>query len=99
MPLDVKASADFYGAQFTVTNESDFDWENITFVINEGDLSSGYISYRESLKRGETYTTNASEFADNDGIRFDLSTMKPLRLSIIVHSSQGQSGTSFITWK
>ncbi len=93
MPLDVEASVNIKGAQFDVTNESDFDWENITFSLNKDGLSSGYSISHESLKQWETYIVNITEFADSDGVRFNLSTMKPLRFSIDVHNSLGQSGT------
>lgn len=93
MPLDVKASVNIKGTQFDVTNESDFDWENITFSLNKDGLSSGYSISHESLKQGETYIVNITEFANGDGVRFNLSTIKPLRFSIDAHNSLGQSGT------
>jgi len=99
MPLDVKASVNISGTQFKITNESDFDWENITLSLNQDELSSGYNLNLESLKQGETYTVDVKEFANSNGVRFDLSTMKPLRFSIDVHNSLGQPGTSSSTLK
>jgi len=99
MPLDVKASVNISGTQFKTTNESDFDWESITLSLNKDELSSGYTLSLESLKQGETYAVDVTEFANSNGIRFDPSTMKPLRFSIDVHNSLGQSGTSAGTLK
>jgi hypothetical protein len=93
MPLDVKASINFNGIQFKITNHSDFDWENITFSIDKDGLSSGYILFHQSLKQGETYTVNAKEFANNNGLRFDPITMKSSLFSIDVYNSTGQFGT------
>ncbi len=95
MPLDAKGTVSISGTQFKVTNESEFDWNNITISLNKEGVFSGYTLTYESLKRGETYTVDITEFASSDGTRFNLSTMKPLRFLIEVHNSLGQSGTSY----
>lgn len=92
MPLDVKSSVSISGTQFKITNESEFDWENITISLNKEGISSGYTLSYELLRRGETYTVDITEFAKSDGTRFNLSTVKPLRFSIEVHNSVGQIG-------
>lgn len=93
IPLDVKASVNISGTQFKVKNESDFDWEIVTLSLNKDGLSSGYTLDLESIKQEETYIVDITEFADSSGMRFNLSTMKPLRCSIDVRNSLGQSGT------
>ncbi len=92
MPLDVKGSVSISGTQFKITNESEFDWENVTISLNKEGLSSGYALIHELLRKGETYTVDITEFAKSDGTRFNLSTMKPLRFSVEVHNSVGQVG-------
>lgn len=93
MPLNVQGSVSISGTQFKITNESEFDWENITISLNKEGLSPGYTLNHESIKKGETYITDITEFAKSDGTRFNLSIMKPLRFSVEVHNSVGQVGT------
>jgi len=93
IPLTVKPLVNINGTQFSITNLSSFDWENITLYINEDELSSGYTLYLNSLNKGQTYTIDIEEFANNEGIRFDPTTMKPVRCSIKVYNSLEESGT------
>jgi hypothetical protein len=92
MPLDVKGSVTIEGGQFKVKNDNDYDWQNITLHINQGELSTGYFLNVDSLRQGETFTSDIREFANNDGVRFNLQTTKPLRFSIKLFNSSGRSG-------
>ncbi|MDD5702198.1 MAG: hypothetical protein PHU23_09140 [Dehalococcoidales bacterium] len=95
MPLDVEASVSISGTQFKVVNQSDFDWKNITITLNGEELSSGYFLTLPSLKKNEAHTVDLTEFSDNAGRRFNLSTTKPLRFSIGLQNSIGQSGSRY----
>jgi|GEM_PF-4470509 len=98
MPLSSRWSVSFTGTQFKITNESDFDWKDITFSVNKQGLSSGYCLSYASLKQGETFTVDAEEFANNEGIRFDPQIVKPIRFSVDVKNSMGRTGTSYIVF-
>jgi len=98
MPLNAKWSVNFTGTQFKITNESDFDWEDVTFSVNKWGLSSGYNLSYASLKQGETFTVDAEEFANNEGMRFAPQTIKPIRFSIDVKNSMGRVGTSYVVF-
>jgi hypothetical protein len=81
-----------------VTNENSFDWQNITFSINDSGISSGYYYYLGELKQGQSRDINLDEFATTDGTRFNISNMEPLTLKIEVFNSLGQSGTYYGSW-
>jgi len=99
IPLNIKGPVSVNNQQFTTKNESNFDWKDITFNINKNGLSSGYSLGHDYLKQGETLTIEITEFANNEGIRFNPLTMKPLNLTIDLHDSLGRQGRAFCVLK
>jgi len=97
IPLDMKARVNINNQYFIITNESDFDWQNVTILINEEELSSGYTNDVNLIKKAETVTIDIKEFAKYDGTRFDISIIKPLRVTISVENSMGRSGKLYGT--
>jgi len=98
VPLTIKTVNGYTGSIFYVTNENSFDWQNITFSINDSGISSGYYYYLGELKQGQSRDINLDEFATTDGTRFNISNMEPLTLKIEVFNSLGQSGTYYGSW-
>jgi hypothetical protein len=62
-----------------LTNKDDFDWHNITLIMND---NYGYSVKIPVLKAGDTYSANFSDFILKDGTRFDIKSTKPLRITI-----------------
>jgi hypothetical protein len=98
VPLTIKTINGTQGNLFFVTNENNFDWQNITFSINDMGISSGYYFYSNELKQGGNLDINLMEFAKTDGTRFNILDTKPLTIKIKVYNSLGQSGTYYGTW-
>jgi amino acid transporter len=92
VPLEMKAHVSINSQYLMITNESNFDWQNVTIMINEEQLSSGYTNEINLIGQNKTHNIEISEFAKFDGTRFNLSTMKPLRISVKVSNSTGRSG-------
>ena len=97
-PLTIKTSNGYTGNNFYVTNENNFDWQNITFSINDVGISSGYYFYHDELKQGKSLNIGLTEFTKIDGTRFNISNTKPLTFKIEVYNSLGQSGIYYGTW-
>jgi hypothetical protein len=97
-PLTIKTSFGYNGNIFYVTNENNFDWDNITFSINDTGISSAYYSYYDELKQGKSLNIGLAEFAKIDGTRFNISNTKPLTFKIEIYNSLGQSGIYYGTW-
>ena len=77
--VDLKASVNFTGTQFVITNLDNFDYNNAKFEINGKYKLRGY-----NIKAGETYTVGMLQFADDDGNRFNMMA-KPQKFSIWLH--------------
>ncbi len=75
---DFKASVNFTGTQFVISNLDDLDCENARLQINDGSYSlDGY-----KLEAGSTYTVGALQFTKSDGTRFNPIQVKPKTFNI-----------------
>lgn len=80
--VELKATVEFDGSQFIITNWDYFDWTNIKIEVNSGLISSGYVLREKYLEAGGTYTIGALQFAQGDGTRLNPWQVKPQRFSI-----------------
>jgi magnesium-transporting ATPase (P-type) len=83
-PLTITLTCEYNLDNLIVTNTSNFDWQNITFAINDTGLSSGYFYHLNTLPAGKSLSISLNEFAKTDGTRFNLITTKPLTIQIEV---------------
>jgi len=70
--LQLDATISLSGTQFTITNNNDFDWNNVDLQINPGIISNGF-EYKSGtlVLAGHTYTVQCSQFANSDGVMFN----------------------------
>lgn len=70
--LELNATISLSGSQFSITNNNDFDWKNVTLQVNPGVISSGF-EYKTStvMQAGHTYTVPASNFHNSDNVMFN----------------------------
>lgn len=81
-----KASVNFTGTQFVISNLDDLDCENAKMEINSGLLSGGYVLKGYVLEAGKTYTVGALQFTKDDGTRLNPYQIKPKTFSIYCSS-------------
>lgn len=76
--VDLKASVQFSGTQFTVKNVStDQTWTDVECTLNDD------FEFRVSrLGPGEQFTVGAMQFAKSDGTRFNPLQMKALKMMV-----------------
>jgi hypothetical protein len=83
---DFKASVNFSGTQFVISNLDNLDCENAKMEVNGGLFSGGYKLEGYLLKAGETYTVGVLQFTKNDGTRLNPYQIKPKTFSIYCSS-------------
>lgn len=84
--VNLDASVEFDGAQFTVTNYDSFDWTNVKLEVNG---PGGYVLNTPKMLAGETYTVGALQFAKSDGTRLNPFTTKVQEISIECDTPKG----------
>ena len=92
--VDLTASVNFDGAQFTIVNGDSFAWSECKLDLNGGLIRSGYVLNAGRLDAGSTYTVGAAQFANGDGERFNPFTMKPQNLFVICDTPRGRGSFS-----
>lgn len=89
-----KASVNFTGTQFVITNSDDLGCENAKLQINGGSYSlDGY-----KLDAGSTYTVGALQFTKSDGTRFNPYQVKTQSFNIycsLIGSTNALGGASW----
>ena len=83
----LNAEVTFDGTQFTITNNDNYTWTSVKFMINSGIVSSGYILRHSRVEANTIYTVGALQFAKSDGTRFNPNTIK--LQSIFIFADQG----------
>jgi len=96
--IDLNASVNFSGSQFTIVNRDSFDWTNCELEVNSGLLSGGYEVNAGRLSAGQTYTVGAMQFAKSDGERFNPFSHKAQKFSISCDTPKGR-GWYFGGWQ
>lgn len=79
---DFKASVNFTGTQFIITNLDNLDCQNAEIEINGGLFSEGYMLKGYTLEVNEIYTVGALQFTKGDGTRLNPYQIKPKTFSI-----------------
>lgn len=92
---DFKASVDFTGSQFVISNLDELDCVNAKMEINGGILSGGYVLDGYTLEKGQTYTVGAMQFTEKDGTRFNPLNTKPKNFFI---SCRGNNDLNYASW-
>ena len=92
--VDLNASVNFDGAQFTIVNADSFAWAECKLDLNGGLVRSGYLLNAGRLEAGSTYTVGSVLFANGDGERFNPFTMKPQNLLMRCDTPQGRGSFS-----
>lgn len=75
----VKATINFTGTKFVITNANDFDWKRAKITINEK-----YSYEAPTMGAGATYEVGAAQFTDRNQTRFNPFETKPAELRIYV---------------
>ena len=76
--LSGHASFDVLALTVTLTNWNDYDWQNVELVLNG--------TYRQSVAlvpRRQEVLLLVRDFANDNGQRFDVASLKPLKLNVI----------------
>ena len=84
--VDLKATVIFNGTQFIISNNDNFNYNDIKMKVN-----GKFILKVQNLKAGEVYTVGLMQFADDDGNRFTL-LQKPQEFLISCKTGGGQDG-------
>jgi hypothetical protein len=93
------AKVTFPGARFIVSNNDSFDWKNVKLEIIPKSMEDCFCLRVPIILSGETYTADAIEFLNDDGIRFNPDKMKPHEFCILCNTSIGGSGSYLTDWK
>lgn len=96
--VDLNASVRFTGTQFVITNNDNFNWENVQLEINPGLLKSGYKLNAGLMSAGYAYTVGALQFTKSNGTRFNSILIKAQSISIYCDTPKGK-GYYHGTWK
>lgn len=96
--IDLKATVEFTGTQFVITNNDEFDWVNVKMWINSLTGWGGYKFSHDRLQAGQTYTVGAMQFVDSDYKRFNPFLEKPRSFNIRCDSVKGE-GSYRGEWK
>lgn len=91
--IDLKASVEFNGIEFVITNNDTFDWTNVKMELNDT-----FTLRIKKIQAGETYYLMAGQFAKKDGTRFNPFMTKLLRANIFCDTPEGR-GSWFGWWK
>ena len=67
---------------FTITNNDDYDWTSVKFMINSGIISDGYVLKHSRIEAKNTYKVGVLQFAKSDGTRFNPLTIKLQKIYI-----------------
>jgi len=97
--VKLKAKVTFPGARFIISNNDSFDWKNVKLEIIPESTAERFSLSVPIILSGETYTVDAIKFRNNDGIRFNLDKMKPLKFWILCDTPTGGSGSYMVDWK
>jgi len=90
----LSAEITFDGSQFIITNNDNYTWTSVKFMLNSGIISDGYVLRYSRIEAKTTYTVGTLQFAKSDGTRFNPITMKPQ--SIVILADQGNCA---LYWK
>jgi hypothetical protein len=89
----LKASINFTGTQFEITNLDTFDYVNANLELNDKYELNGY-----TLKAGVLYKVGIMQFADKEGNRFDM-LKKPQNFTIWCDLGNGKKGFYYAKWQ
>lgn len=73
-----------------IDNQNDFTWWNVRIKINSGTLNDGYYEDVKMIQKGEEYIAGLSDFANEDGERFNPRSMKIRKLIIKGETPEGE---------
>lgn len=94
----LKASTEFNGTQFIITNKDNFDWTDVKLKVNSGLFSDGYTFKAYRIRAGETYTVEVMQFAKGDGTRLNPFQTKVLNIFIWCNTPKGNASW-FGSWE
>lgn len=83
--VELQAAVRYAGTQFIISNNNDFDWNNVALELN--DTFALTVDY---IPAGDEYSVSAIQFTKNDGTRFNPVLQKPLKFDITVKDANGQ---------
>ncbi|UCC96302.1 MAG: zinc ribbon domain-containing protein [Phycisphaerales bacterium] len=96
----LNAEVTFAGAQFVLSNNDSFDWENVKLEVVSADSGEPFcLTVSETIPAGGTYTAEAAEFCRKDGIPFDPFSMKLDRFWIRCDTPERENGSYLAGWK
>lgn len=93
--VEIKPTMRYEFGQISIQNSDDFDYKRVKITINPTGFTGGFHAHLEQLTPGEECTIDLSDFARNDGLRFDLSQMKILKMQITCKTPYGNAIASF----
>ena len=81
--VKLNAKVAFQGARFVISNNDSFDWKNIKLEIIPESMEDRFSLSVPIILSGETYTADATEFFNDNGIPFNPDKMKPRKFRIL----------------
>jgi hypothetical protein len=87
--VDISASIDFTGTEFTIDNSDNFDWKDVEVEINSGIIFGGFKLNVPVIRAHKKYSVGALEFVKSDGTRFNPILTKLLHISISCETPSG----------
>jgi hypothetical protein len=89
-PSTLDASIQWDGDQFRITNNNDFQWDEINLALNSDyKLKVGILMGHSEL------VVPYNEFVKDDGTKFDVTTMSPSGFYIFAQVANNQTGSWF----
>ena len=95
----LNARVSFAGAQFIISNNDSFDWENVKLEITSGVPGEPFGLGVPKISAGQTYAVEAAEFQRKDGTRFDPASTRLQKFRIRCDTPGKESGSYVAGWK
>jgi hypothetical protein len=98
--IHLNAEVTFSGAQFVISNNDPFDWENVRLEAVSTDSAEPFcLTVSQPIRAGDTYTVRTAEFRTKEGIRFNPLSMKLERFWIRCDTPERKNGSYLAGWK
>lgn len=97
--VKLNAKVTYPGARFIISNNDSFDWKNVKLEIIPESMENRFSLRIPNILAGETYTADATEFLNDDGIRFIPDKMKPQEFWILCDTPTRGGGSYLADWK
>ena len=97
--IHLNAKVSFAGAQFIISNNDSFAWENVKLEITTGASGEPFGLSVPKISAGQTYAAEAAEFQRKVGTRFDPVSTRPQKLWIRCDTPEKENGSYVAGWE